>query len=113
MNAENRSPCPVACALDFMGDKWSLIIVRDVILGLHKYGEFIERPEGIPTNILANRLKKLVASGILRKEKYQDRPVRYAYYLTEKGEGLRPVLRSMYDWALKYVPHAEDTLKQH
>ena len=87
-----RSPCPVTNTLDILGDKWTLLVVRDLFLGKRLYREFTESPEGIPTNILADRLKRLEAAGIIRKEPYQERPVRYAYALTGMGEDLLPVL---------------------
>ena len=101
---EGRSSCPVACSLDLLGDKWTLLVVRDLLLGKTTYTQFQKSPEGIPTNILAERLKRLQAAGIIEKSRYQERPVRYAYHLTEKGRDLRPVLSAMIDWGNKYIP---------
>jgi DNA-binding HxlR family transcriptional regulator len=103
-NAGTRSPCPVACSLDLLGDKWSLLVVRDLLLGKTMYSEFQKSSEGIPTNILAERLKRLLAAGIIEKSRYQERPVRYAYQLTAKGRDLQPVLLAMIDWGNKHVP---------
>jgi len=103
-NAGARSPCPVACSLDLFGDKWSLLVVRDLLLGKTTYSEFAKSPEGIPTNILAERLKRLLAAGIIEKSRYQERPVRYAYQLTSKGRDLQPVLLAMIDWGNNHVP---------
>jgi DNA-binding HxlR family transcriptional regulator len=102
--ADGRSPCPVACSLDLLGDKWTLLVVRDLLLGKTTYTEFQKSPEGIPTNILAERLKRLQAAGILEKSQYQERPVRYAYNLTTKGRDLQPVLLAMIDWGNKHIP---------
>jgi DNA-binding HxlR family transcriptional regulator len=102
--AGTRSRCPVACSLDLLGDKWTLLVVRDLLLGKSTYSEFQKSPEGIPTNILAERLKRLQAAGIIGKSRYQERPARYAYHLTAKGRDLRAVLSAMIDWANKYVP---------
>jgi DNA-binding HxlR family transcriptional regulator len=99
-----RSCCPVANALDVIGDKWSLLIVRDLVLGKIRYGEFAQSPEGIPSNILASRLKRLEAEGIIEKQAYTDKPLRYQYALTEKGRDLVPILETMVAWALKHVP---------
>ena len=100
-----RSDCPINAALDLFGDRWSLLIIREIILeDAHRYGEFEAMAEGIPTNILANRLKKLTANDVLEKRPYQDRPVRYEYHLTEKGQALEPILREMIKWGLAYVP---------
>jgi DNA-binding HxlR family transcriptional regulator len=102
--ADFRSGCPIACALDLVGDKWSLVVVRDLMRGLGKYQEFLTSPEGIPTNILADRLKSLECMGIIRRRRYQTRPVRHEYALTPKGAELLPVLQQLVLWAQKYVP---------
>ena len=99
-----RSPCPVACTLDLLGDKWTLLVVRDLLLGRHTYKSLQMSPERIPSNILADRLKRLAREGILRKELYQERPPRYEYHLTEKGQRLGPVLHAMLTWGSAYVP---------
>lgn len=98
-----RSPCPVACALDLLGDKWTLLIVRDLLLGKRTYKEFLQSPEHIPTNILANRLKRLEADGIVQKTPYQERPVRFAYRLTRKGQELTPILREVARWGSQHI----------
>lgn len=99
-----RSNCPIATTLDVLGDKWSLLIIRDISLfDKHRNKDFQEAGEAIPTNILANRLKQLVELGLLEKRPYQDNPPRYEYHLTEAGKGLRPVLESMALWAKQYV----------
>jgi DNA-binding HxlR family transcriptional regulator len=99
----NRSKCPVSCVLDLLGDKWTLLLVRDLLLGKGTYTEFQQSPEGIPTNILAERLKRLRAAGIIERLPYQQRPVRYRYQLTRKGSDLYPVLSAMIDWGNRYV----------
>jgi len=103
-SACQRSSCGVACTLDLLGDKWTLLVVRDLMLGKQTYSEMQASDEGIPSNILADRLKRLQAEGIISKTSYQERPRRYAYHLTGKGRDLMPVLRSMVQWANKYVP---------
>lgn len=104
MPKKQRSPCPLANALDIVGDKWSLLVIRDLILGARTYSELQQAPEGIPTNILANRLKRLQEQGIIEKQAYQQHPPRYFYHLTDKGNGLKPVLLEMVKWGLEYVP---------
>ena len=99
----NRSKCPVSCVLDLLGDKWTLLLVRDLLLGKATFTEFQQSPEGIPTNILAERLKRLLAAGIIEKLPYQERPVRYRYQITRKGSDLYPVLSAMIDWGNRYV----------
>lgn len=99
-----RSDCAVACTLDLIGDKWSLLVVRDLLSGGATYGELQRSFEGIPTNILADRLKKLEESGIIAKSAYQERPVRYSYELTEKGRALGDVLLALVRWGKKHIP---------
>lgn len=102
---DKRSPCPVSTALDLIGDKWTLLLVRDMIwLNKHRYGEFAESPEGIPTNILADRLKRMTAHGLIEKRAYQNNPPRYEYHLTESGKALKPIVGAMLKWGIKYLP---------
>src|SRR6266702_1621225 len=93
-----RSPCAVACTLDLVGDKWSLLVVRDLLRGNVTFGELQISPEGIPTNILADRLRRLEQAGLVAKSAYQEHPVRYAYGLTEKGKALSDVLLAFVRW---------------
>jgi DNA-binding HxlR family transcriptional regulator len=99
-----RSPCPVANILDILGDKWTLLVVRDLLMGKSTYSEFQKSPEKIPTNILAERLKRLEKYGVIERAPYQEHPVRYAYSLTAKGLDLGPVLHSMVRWGNKHIP---------
>ena len=99
-----RPPCAVACTLDLVGDKWSLLVVRDLLRGKVTYGELQNSPEGIPTNILADRLKRLEEADLIAKSAYQERPVRYAYELTEKGMALNNVLLALVRWGKKHIP---------
>ena len=99
----SRSKCPVSCVLDLLGDKWTLLLIRDLLLGKGTYTEFQQSPEGIPTNILAERLKRLQIAEIIEKLPYQERPVRYRYKLTDKGRDLYQVLSAMIDWGNRYV----------
>ena len=98
-----RSRCAVACTLDLVGDKWSLLVVRDLLLGRKTYGELQNSREGIPTNILADRLKKLEMAGIITKSAYQDRPVRYSYELADKGRDLGEVLLALVRWGKRHI----------
>src|SRR5687767_14391144 len=98
-----RSRCPVACTLDVLGDKWSLLVIRDVMRGKRRYAEFLASPEGIPTNILAERLKRLTGSGLIRAQRYSRHPPRVEYLLTPKGEDLRPVMRAMVEWGVRHA----------
>jgi DNA-binding HxlR family transcriptional regulator len=99
-----RSPCAVANSLDIVGDKWSLLVVRDLLHGKRTYSELSLSPERIPTNILADRLERLAETGIVARAPYQERPVRYAYTLTPKGKALGDVLLAFVRWGKQYIP---------
>jgi DNA-binding HxlR family transcriptional regulator len=86
-----------------MGDRWTLLIVRDLLHGKRRFSEFLESGEGIKTNILAERLKRLEGAGLVERVAYQDRPLRHEYRLTETGRSLSPVLKSIYDWGRKHA----------
>ena len=99
-----RSQCAIANSLDIVGDKWSLLVVRDLFHGKRTYGELAQSPEHIPTNILAERLKRLEGAGIVTSAPYQERPVRYAYTLTPKGRALGEVLLAFVRWGKQHIP---------
>jgi DNA-binding HxlR family transcriptional regulator len=99
-----RSPCPIASTLDLVGDKWSLLIIRDMLHGKRTYGELLDSPERIPTNILADRLKRLEQAGIISRSPYQERPVRHAYALSDKGRDLGEVLLALVRWGKRHIP---------
>ena len=103
MKQERRSSCPGACALDLVGDKWTLLVVRDLLRGRHTFKELLAADEGIPTNILADRLKKMEASGLVEARPYQDKPVRWRYQLTAKGRDLEYVLAAVARWGKKHI----------
>jgi DNA-binding HxlR family transcriptional regulator len=106
-----RSKCPIASALDLVGDKWSLLVIRDMLHGKRTYGELLDSPEGIPTNTLAERLKRLEDAGIIVSSVYQERPVRYAYALSRKGLALGDVLLAFVRWGKRHIPDTQ-TLKE-
>ena len=87
-----------------VGDKWSLLIVRDVLRGKQTFNELLGSPEHISTNLLAERLERLERSGLIRSWAYQQRPVRYVYELTEKGRALGEVLKAYVQWGKRYIP---------
>jgi len=100
---KRRSKCPVTFALDRFGDKWSLLVVRDLMFrGRETYGEFLESGEGIATNVLADRLKCLETEGLIEKSRDPKNKRRVLYRLTEKGLDLAPVLLEMMRWSAKY-----------
>lgn len=95
-----RSPCPIASGLDVVGDKWSLVIIRDLIVhGPRTYSEFLDAPEKISTNILAARLKWLHVNGLITHVDATRSARNNAYQLTERGAALRPVLEALGRWS--------------
>src|SRR6266478_672904 len=100
--APRHSPCPVACSLDIFGDRWTLLVIRDLFFGRTRFKEFAASPEGIPTNILTERLERLLARGIIEQIPAEDGTKRLAYRLTKKGKALGRVLRAMRDWGLTW-----------
>ena len=94
--------CSVAQCLQVIGDWWTMLVVRDVFLGVRRFDEFQARL-GIARNVLAQRLKKLVDAGVLERRAYQDRPVRYEYVLTDKGRDLWPVLTALRQWGDRHA----------
>lgn len=104
---KKRSPCPVACTLDLVGDKWTLLIVRDLACGKRQFKELAASPEGIATNILADRLRKLVAAGLVEPCAMPDAPGRSAYRLTPRGRSLGPVVAAIATWGLAHLRGTE------
>ncbi|VAW53420.1 Transcriptional regulator, HxlR family [hydrothermal vent metagenome] len=99
--------CPITFALGIFGDKWSLLIVRDIMFrGRSTYGEFQDAGDGIATNILSDRLKRLETNGIITKQRDPDNGRKKLYQLTERGMALAPILLEMYNWSGKYDPHS-------
>jgi DNA-binding HxlR family transcriptional regulator len=99
-----RSACAIANSLDIVGDKWSLLVVRDLLHGKRTYTELALSPERIPTNILADRLRRLESTGIVTSTPYQERPVRFSYTLTPKGRALGEVLLAFVRWGKQHIP---------
>lgn len=103
-NKSRRSPCPISCSLDLLGDKWTLLVVRDLLLGRSRYREFLGSPEGIATNILSDRLRRLVEAGLVETEPSDERYGASAYRLTTKGESLAPLVKQLARWGLENLP---------
>src|SRR5262245_45382493 len=99
-----RSPCPIAGALDLLGDAWTLLVLRDLLFyDKHRCADFLASPEHISTNILAERLKRLERRGLIERRRYQARPLRHEYFLTAAGHDLLPVLRELIAWGKAHV----------
>lgn len=105
----SRSDCPISNALDYLGDKWSLLVIRDIaFFNKRSYNELLESAEGIATNILSSRLKSLEASNIIKKEPNPSDRRRQIYSLTESGKDLIPILIEMILWSTKYYSDSLD-----
>lgn len=94
--------CPIARTLDVVGDRWTLLIIRDLLRGTHKYQDLLESLEGISTNLLAERLSRLVDEGLVIKTLYSEKPPRAEYHLTEQGQQLASVVDSLFEWGVKW-----------
>jgi DNA-binding HxlR family transcriptional regulator len=97
-------PCTIAQALDILGDRWTLLILRDLMAGLHRYTDIIENCPGLSPNVLSDRLKRLEADGLIERHYHRELPPRVEYVLTAKGHDVRPILLSMIGWGHKYLP---------
>lgn len=95
--------CPVARAMSVIGDRWTLLIVRDCFLGKSRFEEF-QKSLGLTRHVLSDRLKRLVDQGVLERTAYSTRPLRYAYSLSEKGRDFAPALVGLKDWGKKHMP---------
>lgn len=105
MESRFRSPCPIASALDLIGDKWSLVVIRSMMLGASSYSELLAAPEKIATNILADRLARLEASGLVASEQAPTRgKARRRYRLTRAGADLLPTLQALAAWGEAHLP---------
>jgi len=109
--SKRRSICPVACSLDLFGDRWTLLLIRDMACGKSLFKEFSASPERIATNILADRLERLVSGGLAETFVPKDGGGRGGYRLTAKGRSLLPVLSAIADWGLQNIRGTEARLR--
>jgi len=101
---KNRSECPISCSLDIFGDKWSLLIIRDMMFSNKcTYGDFLKSAEGIATNILASRLQSLEENKLIEKLEHPDSKAKVLYRLTQKAIDLLPIIVEIHLWAEKYI----------
>lgn len=102
---EIRSECPLANALDVLGDRWTLLVLRDLIFyGRREFGQFLGSGEGIATNVLAERLDRLCCSGLVARFDHPTNGKKYVYRVTEKGADLIPAMIELVLWAERYLP---------
>ncbi len=104
--AEKRSKCPIANVLDVVGDRWSLLVIRDLVLGKRSFSEIAASPERIPPSTLTARLEQLVCQDLVTKSRVSGGPGRqYRYELTQRGADLVPLLVAMMQWSARHDPH--------
>ena len=106
-----RSPCVVSNVLEIIGDRWTLLLIRDLLFfNKHEYKEFLASPENIATNILADRLKKLLNEGLVDEIIHPENKSRKLYYLTSKGKDLMPILLEIIKWGAAYLPETKEMI---
>jgi DNA-binding HxlR family transcriptional regulator len=101
-------PCPVAAALELVGERWSLLVVRELTLGSTRFNDIV-RGTGAPRDRVAARLKALEEAGVVDRTEYHHAPPRFDYHLTESGRALLPVLGTLLDWGLRYAVSPDDS----
>jgi DNA-binding HxlR family transcriptional regulator len=100
---ETQEGCPVAATIEVIGDRWTILVLRDLVIGRSgKFGDLLASLEGISTNLLSNRLKRLQDHGIIEAVLYSEHPPRAEYRLTPKGRDLAPVVRQLAEWGYTY-----------
>jgi DNA-binding HxlR family transcriptional regulator len=107
----DREGCPAAAALEVIGERWSMLVLRELFYGVHRFEAMAERT-GAPRNMLATRLRHLEAEGVIERRRYQDSPARYEYHLTEAGKTLLPVVLALMTWGNEHLVR-EPKLMQH
>jgi DNA-binding HxlR family transcriptional regulator len=100
-------PCPAAAALELVGERWALLVVREIAMGSARFADIV-RGTGAPRDRIAARLKALEAAGVVEREAYQQRPERFTYRLTESGRALLPVLDALVQWGARHAVAADD-----
>jgi DNA-binding HxlR family transcriptional regulator len=104
--------CPIARTLDIIGERWTMLILRDLVTdGPRKFQDFERSLSGISPNTLSTRLKRLEDSGVIERRFYEQHPPRAEYMLTDKGLALRPVLKALLDWGLRHTKYAGASTK--
>ena len=103
--------CPIARTLDLVGDRWTLIVIRDLFMGRSKFSEFLADSPSLPPRVLSARLKMLVEEGVIEREIYSQHPLRAEYRLTEKGQSLLPVMHAIGKWGIEHTFEEERELR--
>jgi DNA-binding HxlR family transcriptional regulator len=112
-NSYENQVCSIARSLELIGERWTILIIRDAFLGIRRFDD-LQRSLGIARNVLQNRLERLVEHGVLERVRYQERPERFEYRLTQKGLDLWPVLVSLLSWGDRHVaPEGPAVILEH
>lgn len=104
--------CPIARTLDIIGDRWTLLIIRDLFVGVTRFNQFLESSQGLPPKVLSTRLRKLQDHGIVERRIYSEHPLRAEYQLTDFGRTLFPVIKAIGLWGFDHMFEGEDELRQ-
>jgi DNA-binding HxlR family transcriptional regulator len=110
MRKPYEQACPIARTLDLLGDRWTLLIIRDLFLGHSRFSEFLRSCPGLPPKLLSERLKRLTDAGLAERAIYREHPLRAEYRLTEEGRSLLPVLSAIGEWGLAHMFPGEPEL---
>ena len=102
--------CPIARTLDLIGDRWTLLIIRDMFLGMTRFSQLREH-SSIPPKVLSARLKMLMENGVIRREVYSEHPLRASYHLTARGDSLQPVILAIGEWGIANMFEGEPELR--
>ena len=101
MTRDYAQLCPIANTLDIIGDRWTMLILRDLFLGASKFNAFRQHSPGMPTKVLSDRLKSLEHHGVIERRVYSEHPLRAAYYLTTRGRSVEAIMSAIYDWGMR------------
>ena len=112
MQKRYEQTCPVARTLDLVGDRWTLLIIRDLFLGKRRFNEILGTSAGMPPKLLSGRLKFLIENGFVAREVYSEYPPRSEYVLTERGRSLFPIMKAIVEWGLENLFDGEDDVKE-
>ena len=103
-------PCPIAAALEVVGERWSLLIIRELLLGSTRFSDIVAGTGG-PRDRITARLRALEKAGVIRRTAYQSAPQRFDYHLTESGHALRPILEDLIEWGLEHAVRPSDAAR--
>jgi DNA-binding HxlR family transcriptional regulator len=105
MKSYEQEGCPVARTLDLIGERWTILILRDLLLhGPRRFQDFQESLSGVAPNTLSARLKSMEESGLITRKQYSEHPPRLEYHLTDRGKSLGPVVKALREWGLRHTP---------